>query len=149
MRVDKEILRATMLALEADQLEASRANYAEYLSTARLDRTESRDAQDFSQALQSGHYAQAFDAPIHAREDAIAQIKSLDFGVVDTAGPGAVVRWEGQNFVIAALTGEFECQGQSFMGISCDAPITAAMFGKAAGDSFDVAGMTHIIEDVY
>ena len=67
----------------------------------------------------------------------------------DVVGPGAVVLWNGQNFVIAALTQEFECQGQTFMGISCDAPITTALLGKSAGDAFEVNGISQVIDDVY
>lgn len=149
MRVAKDVLKTTMLGLEADQLQASREAYSTYLENARLDRTESLDSQDLSQAVQSGRYAEAFDAPIHNHERAIEQIEALDFGTVDVVGPGAVVLWNGQNFVIVALTQEFECQGQTFMGISCDAPITAALLGKSAGDAFEVNGISQVIDDVY
>ncbi len=149
MHVDKEILRQTMLGLEAEQLSASKANYQQYLANAQLNQSDVRDAQDQSQTQQFGDYAELFDAPIHTHEDAIEFIKGLDFSATNTVQAGAVVNWGGQNFVISALTDEFECQGQTFMGISCDAPITGALLGKAAGDSFEVAGATHQIDDVY
>ncbi len=149
MNVDKEILRETMLGLEAEQLSASKANYQRYLAAAQLNQGDVRDAQDMSQTQQEGDYAELFDAPIHTHEEAIAAIKNLDFAATSTVQAGAVVQWAGQNFVIAALTDEFECQGQQFMGVSCDAPITAALLGKSAGDSFELAGATHQIENVY
>ena len=149
MQVDKEILRETMLGLEAEQLSASKANYQQYLANAQLNLGEVRDAQDQSQTQQVGDYAELFDAPIHTHEKAIEFIKGLDFSTTSTVQAGAVVKWAGQNFVISALTDEFECQGETFMGISCDAPITAALLGKSAGESFELSGATHQIEDVY
>lgn len=149
MQVDKEILRETMLGLEAEQLSASKANYQQYLANAQLNLGEVRDAQDQSQTQQVGDYAELFDAPIHTHEKAIEFIKGLDFSTTSTVQAGAVVKWAGQNFVISALTDEFECQGETFMGISCDAPITAALLGKSAGESFELSGATHEIEDVY
>lgn len=148
-RVDKQVLRTTMLGLETERLAGSRSAYQRYLESARLDRSEPRDAHDFSQALQGGYYAAAFDAPIHAHEEAIELISALDFGEADVVRPGAVVTWMGQNFVISVLTDEFECQGQRFMGVSCDAPITAALLGKSAGARFELANATHQIDDVY
>lgn len=149
MQVDKEILRETILGLEAEQLSASKANYQQYLANAQLNLGEVRDAQDQSQTQQVGDYAELFDAPIHTHEEAIEFIKGLDFSTTSTVQAGAVVKWAGQNFVISALTDEFECQGETFMGISCDAPITAALLGKSAGESFELSGATHQIEDVY
>ena len=149
MRVDKEILRETMLGLEASQLQASQANYEQFLDPARLDGGEIHDAQDVSQAIQAGDYAQAFDAPIHAHEHTIELLKEIDFGEALEVRPGAVVKWGGQNFVVSALTSEFECQGETFMGISPSAPIAQAMASKSAGDTFEINGMTHSIEDVY
>ena len=65
MHVDKEILRQTMLGLEAEQLSASKANYQQYLANAQLNQSDVRDAQDQSQTQQFGDYAELFDAPIH------------------------------------------------------------------------------------
>lgn len=149
MRVDKEILRETMLGLEDGQLQASQANYEQYLDPARVDSSTTVDAQDTSQAFQAGHYAEVFDAPIHKHEHAIALLEGINFNETSTVRPGAVVKWGGQNFVISALTDSFECQGETFMGISTDAPITKAMLTKSAGDTFEVNGMSHKIEDVY
>ena len=43
MHVDKEILRQTMLGLEAEQLSASKANYQQYLANAQLNQSDVRD----------------------------------------------------------------------------------------------------------
>ena len=149
MSVDKEILRETMLGLEAERLQAANANYGRYLAAAQANQVDTRDAQEISQTQQMGDYAEAFDAPIHTHEAAMEQIRGLDFSETSTVRAGAVVKWAGKNFVISALTDEFECQGETFMGISCDAPITAALLGKSAGDSFELAGATQQIEAVY
>lgn len=149
MRVDKQVLRQTMLGLEAERLEASLVNYEAYLANALADQSQVRDAQDKSQTKQSGDYAEAFDAPIHSHQEAIAQIEATDFADTDTVQPGAVVKWAGQNFILAALTHEFECQGETFMGISCQAPIAEQMMGQAAGGTFEFSGQSYQIEDVY
>lgn len=149
MAVDKEVLRETMLGLEAEQLLASRANYKQYLESAAVNQGDVHDAQDLSQTQQVGDYAELFDAPIHTHEEAIGVIQSIDFSPTDTAQPGAVVKWGGQNFVIAALTDEFQCQGETFMGISMNAPIAEQMFGKSAGEEFDINGASQSIEAVY
>ena len=149
MAVDKEVLRETMLGLEAAQLSESEANYQEYLQAAQLNLGEVRDAQDLSQTQQVGDYAELFDAPIHTHERALEIIGTVDFSATATVQPGAVVKFGGQNFVIAALTDQFECQGETFMGISMDAPIAVSMFGKSAGDSFDMNGTAQSIDAVY
>ena len=149
MRVDKEILKTTMLGLEAHQLQASRDTYAEYLKNAHVERSDVSDAQDAAQAFENAHYAESFDAPVHEHQQAIELISGLDFSATDVVRPGAVVEWNGQSFVISALTQEFECQGHQFMGVSCDAPITQQILGKSAGDTFELNGSSQTIQDVY
>jgi len=78
----------------------------------------------------------------------LATLRGIDFGPKNEVGPGAAVRLDGRWFVVAVATNAFDCAGRTFMGISTQAPIYAAIAGAAAGDLVDFRGRQLSVESV-
>lgn len=147
--IDKNHLRETMLALTEAELAQAHKTYERFLSAARLDRTETIESDEQSQAEAAADLAEAFDDREHEAEAKIAALTALDFGPKEKVEPGAVVRFGERFLVIGVSTAEFECQGQKFIGISPAAPIFEALEGKAQGDDCEFRGRTLHLHEVY
>lgn len=147
--IDKNHLRDTMLALTKEELTQAHKTYERFLSAARLDRTETIESDEQSQAEAAADLAEAFDDREHEAEAKIAALNALDFGPKDKVEPGAVVRFGERFLVIGVSTAEFECQGQKFIGISTAAPIYEALEGKAQGDDCAFRGRNMHLHEVY
>lgn len=147
--IDKSHLRETMLALTEAELTQAHKTYERFLSSARLDRTETIESDEQSQAEAAADLAEAFDDREHEAEAKIAALNTLDFGPKDTVEPGAVVRFGERFLVVGVSTAEFECQGKKFIGISPAAPIYEALEGKGQGDDCEFRGKTLHLHEVY
>lgn len=146
---DKTHLKTTMLSLKAEELRFAESAYEQYLAGAAGRGGEAADADASSHAHNSGVLAQSFECPIHTHEEALEALKQIDFGPKNEVTEGAVVRINGRSFVIAVATAAFECAGQTYMGISPQAPIYSAIAGASAGDRVSFNGREIIIERVY
>ncbi|MEL6258079.1 MAG: hypothetical protein AAFQ67_03350 [Pseudomonadota bacterium] len=146
--MDKAAIRDAMLALEADALAHAKEHYEEYLAEARLDRTEPIENDEQAQAEIASELAEAFDHPVHAHSDKIAKLKTLDFGPKVEVEEGAVVSVGGRNFVISVSTTKFDCDGETYMGVSPQAPIFAALEGRRAGETTEFRGRKLTIDAV-
>ena len=87
-----------------------------------------------SRAVNNAALAQAFECPIHDHQEALEVLRQIDFGPRDSVETGAVVRIDGRWFVIAVASDAFQCDGNTYMGISTQAPIYAAIADARAGD---------------
>lgn len=147
--MNKDAVKRTMLALSRAELESAQRHYQEYLSGARLDRSEPIEAGEQSMAEFASDLAEAFDMQEHSFEEKIRQLESIDFGPKKEVAPGAIVKVAGRHFVVAVSTARFECEGQSLMGISTEAPIYQTMKGKRVGDECSFRGRLLNIEAIY
>lgn len=146
--MNKEAIKQTMLSLEAEQLKSARHEYADYVTSARLDRSEPVDIDEQSQAELASDLSEALDATVHDHSDKIEVLKAIDFGSKSTVGEGAIVKVGGRRFVVAVSTVRFSCGGEEFMGISTRAPIYSELEGKRAGDKVIINGRELVIEEV-
>jgi hypothetical protein len=146
--MDKNIIKETMLSLESDALQSARENYLEYVSDARLDRSEPIETDGRSQAEIASELSNALDDTLHNHADKLDKLRQIDFGPKSTVAEGALVRLSGRYFVIAVSTGKFTCDGRELMGISTMAPIFEAIAGARAGDTVAFNGRKIAIEDV-
>jgi len=147
--MNKTTVRNTMLSLEKDSLIHAKEGYADYLKSAMIDRTESIESDEAAQAETASDLAEAFDQPVHTHADKIEQLNAIDFGEKTEVEEGAIVRLNDRYFVISVSTARFECDGESFMGISPQAPIYQAMQGKRAGEKFTYGDRQYDIQAVY
>ncbi len=145
---NKDHLRDTMLSLETAALRSARANYLNYVSTARVDRTESIENDELAQAEVASDFAEALDDTLDDYADKLEKLRAIDFGPKSTVNEGAVVKLSGRHFVIAVSTSKFTCRGREFMGISTMAPIFEAIEGARAGETVRFNGRDLIVEEV-
>jgi hypothetical protein len=146
--MDKERVKRTMLELEQQQFEASKDAYLDYVSSARLDRSEPIENDELAQAAFARDLSEALDEPVHAHADKIAKLQRIDFGPKRSVEEGAIVKVVGRQFVVAVATDRFTCDGNELMGISAAAPLYAAIEGKQAGDTCTFNGREIRIETV-
>lgn len=145
--MDKQRVKQTMLDLEQQHFDASREAYLEYVSSARLDRTEPIENDEQAQAEFARDLSEAFDQPVHAHADKIARLRQIDFGPKHKVEEGAIVKIMDRYFVIAVATDRFVCDGTELMGISVQAPLFQAIEGKSAGDACTFNGR-HVVVDL-
>ncbi|MBI6630183.1 hypothetical protein [Pontibaca salina] len=144
----KQSVRDRLLSLEEEALAAAKSHYESFLKDAVMDRRESHDKDEMADARESADLAAAFDAPVYTHQAKIDAIENTDFSPTDTVGPGAVVSFNGRNFVVITSTSKFDCGGKTYMGISTQSPIYRVIEGLKAGDSFSHNGRTYTLEDV-
>jgi hypothetical protein len=146
--MDKERVKQTMLELEQQRFEASKDAYFDYVDSARLDRTEPVEKDELAQAAFARDLSEAFDGPVHAHDEKLAQLRRIDFGPKSVVQEGAIIKVAGRQFVVAVATDRFTCDGIELMGISAAAPLYAAIEGKRAGDTSRFKGRDIVIEAV-
>ena len=131
---NKTHLRQTMLDLAEGRLRFAEQTYAQYLVGAAGRGDEPSESDAASRAVNNAALAQAFECPIHNHQEALEVLRQIDFGPRDSVETGAVVRIDGRWFVIAVASDAFQCDGNTYMGISTQAPIYAAIADARAGD---------------
>ena len=145
---NKDHIRETMLSLEAAALTSAREIYADYVSAARIDRSEPTENDERAQAEIASDFSESLDDTLHDQVDKLETLRTIDFGPKSTVVEGAVVKLSGRWFVIAVSTSKFTCQGRELMGISTMAPIFEAIEGAQAGEVIQCNGRTLTVEDV-
>ncbi len=145
---NKDHIRETMLSLETAALQSARDNYLDYVSAARLDRSEPIENDEQAQAEVASDLAEALDDTLHDYADKIEKLKLIDFSSQSVVNEGAVVKLSGRYFVIAVSTSKFVCQGRELMGISTMAPIFEAIEGARAGETVQFNGRDLTVESV-
>jgi hypothetical protein len=146
--MNKEAVRATMLALSDVELQQAKEGYTAFLKSAMIDRTGPVRRDDASMAESAGEIAEAFDQPVHTSTEKIEKLKGIDFGPKDRVAEGAIVKLNGRFFVVSVPTSRFVCNGESFMGISTDAPIYHRMRGLRDADKFTFGRHRFTIEHI-
>ena len=145
---NKDHIRKTMLSLETAALKSARDNYLDYVSTARVDRSEPIENDELAQSEIASDFAEALDDTLEDYGDKLEKLRGIDFGPKSVVVEGAVVKLSGRYFVIAVSTGKFTCQGRELMGISTMAPIFEAIEGARAGETVQFNGRDITVEDV-
>ena len=146
--MDKQIIRQTMLSLEASALRSARENYLAYVASALLDRSEPIENDEQVQAQTASALAEALDDTVHDHTEKMAKLERIDFGPKSSVQEGALIKLSGRNFVIAVSTATFSCDGREVMGISTMAPIYAEMKGLKAGETLRFNGRELVVEEV-
>lgn len=144
----KDNIRETMLSLETAALHSARDVYLDYVSTARLDRSEPIENDELAQAEVASDFAEALDDTLDDYADKLDKLKTIDFGPKSAVNEGAVVKLSGRYFVIAVSTSKFICHGRELMAISTMAPIFEAIEGARAGETVHFNGREIVVEEV-
>ena len=146
--LDKNIIKETMLSLEAAALRGAREEYFDYVADARLDRSEPIENDEQAQAEIASDFSEALDDTVRDHTGKLEKLNTIDFGSKATISEGALVRLSGRYFIIAVSTSKFICEGLEIMGISTMAPIFEAIEGARAGETVEFNGRKLLIEEV-
>ena len=136
------------IAQETAALHSARDNYLDYVSTARLDRSEPIENDEQAQAEVASDFAEALDDTLDDYADKLDKLRAIDFGPKSAVAEGAVIKLSGKYFVIAVSTSRFTCHGRELMGISTMAPIFEAIEGARAGETVQFNGRDLTVEAV-
>jgi hypothetical protein len=101
---------------------------------------------DSSQSSEAGDLEGLFQRSAARLRESLAAIRALDFAPTTEVGPGAVVGFDGDTYVVGVSSDAFDCDGVSYAGIGGDAPVYAAIAGKRAGDTFTFRGQDHRLD---
>jgi hypothetical protein len=148
MNWNKDHIQETMLSLETEAFHSARDNYLDYVSTARLDRSEPIENDEHAQAEVASDFAEALDDTLDDYADKLEKLRMIDFGPKSAVSEGAVVKLSGRYFVIAVSTSKFTCNGRELIGISTMAPIFEAIEGTRAGETVQFNGRNIVVEEV-
>ncbi|WP_371403158.1 hypothetical protein OHA10_35380 [Kribbella sp. NBC_00662] len=146
--VDKSRIKDALLRQVEADLRAAQGDVAREDSAAKLDQDSSFTVDDQSQAAEAGDLGGLLEGREQRQAGILSQIEKLDFGPRSEVGPGAIVGFDGDRYVVGVVAAAFECDGATYEGISTDAPIYAAIAGLRAGDTFSFAGRDHQIDFV-
>lgn len=138
--LSKTSLQTTIRSLQEAQLRQSRDAYAAYLAGARRDRSEPTDQDQASQEFGNAELAEYFEGPTRTHEAALTRLQSIDFGPKSRVEEGAAFQVDDRWYVVGVATQTFVCDGQTYMGISSEAPIYRALEGAIAGDNVEFLG---------
>ena len=84
---NKDHIRETMLSLETAALHSARDNYLDYVSAAKLDRSEPIENDEQAQAEVASELAEALDDTLHDYADKIEKLKMIDFSAQSVNRP--------------------------------------------------------------
>lgn len=142
----KARVKEALLAQARERRAALTESAAAEAAAAEVDQDSSFSIDDLSQADAAGDFTGLLEESAAAQQECIERIEKLDFGAASIVGPGAVVGFGGQRFVVGVGGVDLECDGVAYQGISTGSPIYRAIDGLALGDSFEFRGRTHRIE---
>ncbi|KRG69023.1 hypothetical protein [Pseudoxanthomonas dokdonensis] len=145
---DKHQIRARMLELEQLSIDEAESETEKLVSGAMIDRSMPHDADGRAQSVISANLAQQIIGQVHAHEQHLQLLESIDFAATDSVDRGALVKLNDRWLVVAVPTPRFEVDGESMLGISCEAPLVKAMVGKRAGEKFCFNGREFNIQQV-
>ncbi|WP_428928134.1 hypothetical protein [Marinibacterium sp. SX1] len=142
-------LHARMQALEEAELAAAIEHYEAHMAESRLDGREQHDNDDIADSTAEVNLAQGFEHPVEEHQAKVAAIRAMDFSATSVVRPGAAVIVGGKHFVVSVATARFDCEGETWMGISPQSPIYMAMEGLSAGEGFRMGGREMVIDEVF
>ena len=146
--MDKIKIKAVLIALEKEHINAAETKYEEFLKGNLLDNSEVVDTDDQSHHRQSLDIFDQLDEQAHVHTEHLEVINRISFEPTDVVKPGAVVSVNGLCIIVAVSKPTFKIGDLDFMGISTKAPIYSLLKGKRAGDSFELNSQKFTIESV-
>jgi hypothetical protein len=82
-------------------------------------------------------------------ERGLELLASLDISPKTKVETGAIIETNSLNFFIGYPTIPFDMNGKRYVGISAGSPIYTLMVGKRTGDSFQYAGTSYKITNIF
>jgi hypothetical protein len=117
-------------------------------AAADIDENETTDPEDLSRQNELGTMATRLKFMLQKAKDDLIFLKDIPLDTGDNVTEGSLVLTDGYVFYVGIAVHPFDIEGRHVVSISTDAPIYVVMRNKTAGERFDLAGKTYLIEAV-
>jgi len=114
-----------------------------------VDVADTIDPEDLSHQSESMESKHLFKQQLIRAQLDLKKIENIDFSAKSAVEPGALVKTDKFNFLIACATTPFNFEGVHITGISVDSPIYKEMKGLTKGAQFDLSGNNYQIIEIY
>ena len=114
-----------------------------------IDESDTVDPEDFSHQYESQEMEQMLKVQRNRAERGLEVLASLDISPKNKVETGAIIETDSLNFFIGYPTIPFDMEGKRYVGISAGSPIYTLMSGKRKGDSFQYAGTSYNIINIF
>ena len=142
----KQRVKDAFVASARAELEALQENAQVEEDSSRLDQDSSFSIDDLSQADEAADLSDRFQQSREYQSQRLAALENLDVAPTGTVTPGAIVGFDGNRFLVGAVSSGIECDGTKYAGISGEAPIFAEINGLTIGDTFTFRDREHRID---
>lgn len=148
MTINKEQLKAEMLAMYETILHDLNEELKSKKSLANLDEDNTLDPEDFSNQTESREMTLLLEKQIEKTRFDLDRVQHIDFSEKSEAGIGSIVTTDMFNFVLGVATTPFLFGNIQIVGVSPEAPIFRSLLGRKKGDSFTFSGNQYNINNV-
>lgn len=114
-----------------------------------IDESDTIDPEDFSHQYESQEMEQMLKVQMNRAERGLEVLASLDISPKTKVETGAIIETDSLNFFIGYPTIPFDMDGKHYVGISAGSPIYTLMNGKRKGESFQYAGKSYNIINIF
>ncbi len=114
-----------------------------------IDESDTIDPEDYSHQYESQEMEQMLKVQLNRAERGLEVLASLDITPKTKVETGAIIQTDSLNFFIGYPTIPFDMEGKRYVGISAGSPIYTLMNGKRKGESFQYAGTSYNITNIF
>lgn len=114
-----------------------------------IDESDTIDPEDYSHQYESQEMEQMLKVQLNRAERGLEVLASLDITPKTKVETGAIIQTDSLNFFIGYPTIPFDMEGKRYVGISAGSPIYTLMNGKLKGESFQYAGTSYNITNIF
>ena len=114
-----------------------------------IDESDTIDPEDYSHQYESKEMEQMLKVQLNRAERGLEVLASLDITPKTKVETGAIIQTDSLNFFIGYPTIPFDMEGKRYVGISAGSPIYTLMNGKRKGESFQYAGTSYNITNIF
>lgn len=114
-----------------------------------IDESDTIDPEDYSHQYESQEMEQMLKVQLNRAERGSEVLASLDITPKTKVETGAIIQTDSLNFFIGYPTIPFDMEGKRYVGISAGSPIYTLMNGKRKGESFQYAGTSYNITNIF
>ena len=114
-----------------------------------IDESDTIDPEDYSHQYESQEMEQMLAVQLNRAERGLEVLASLDITPKTKVETGAIIQTDSLNFFIGYPTIPFDMEGKRYVGISAGSPIYTLMNGKRKGESFQYAGTSYNITNIF
>lgn len=144
----KQRVKDALISHLQARIESAKESVSSEDAAAEVDETAEHRIDDTSHSDEAGDLTALFENAAARQSEELASVEALDFAVTDSVSPGAIISLDGDRFVVGAVTDAFECDGESYEGLSTDSPVYEQIKGLKAGETYTFNDREHRIDFV-